>query len=66
MDALRSDKHYTWADYVTWDEDIRCELIDGRVYMIAAPSMTHQSISMNLSTQLNIFLKGKPGKVFAE
>ncbi|MCL1918954.1 MAG: Uma2 family endonuclease [Peptococcaceae bacterium] len=65
MDALRSDKHYTWADYVTWDQDIRCELIDGIAHMMTAPSMTHQSISMNLSTQLNIFLKGKPCKVFA-
>ena len=65
MEALRNDKHYTYADYATWDEKIRCELIDGVVCMMTAPSMTHQSISMNLSTQLNIFLKDKPCKVFA-
>jgi len=65
MEALKNDKHYTYADCAAWDENIRCELIDGVVYMLTVPSMTHQSISGVLFYQLFDFLKDKPCKVFA-
>jgi len=56
---------YTYADYITWGEDVRCELIDGIVYdMSPAPGPMHQSISGDLHTQLNNFFEGKPCKVF--
>ena len=56
---------YTYADYVTWDDDIRYELIDGIAYMMSAPTINHQSISMELSRQFANFLIGKSCKVFA-
>ena len=65
MDALQKDKHYTYADYVTWGDEIRYELIDGVAYMLSAPAWEHQDISMSLSYQIRGFLKGKPCKVFA-
>ena len=65
MEALQNDKHYTWADYVTWDETIRCELIDGIVHMMTAPSRIHQYISGRLFYQLFDFLKGKSCEVYA-
>ncbi|MCL1919032.1 MAG: Uma2 family endonuclease [Peptococcaceae bacterium] len=65
MEALQNDdKHYTWADYIAWDEKIRCELIDGMLYMMTAPSVMHQNICGSLFYQLFDFLKGKPCKVF--
>jgi len=58
------DRRYTYADYASWDDDIRYELIDGIPYVMYAPSTAHQSILMELSNQLFNFLKGKPCRVF--
>ena len=57
-------KYYTYADYETWDEDFSCELIDGIVYDMSAPSQVHQEVSVDLVTQLRTFLRGKACKVF--
>ncbi|MCU0840126.1 MAG: Uma2 family endonuclease [Thiobacillaceae bacterium] len=36
-------EHYTVADYLTWPDDVRCELIHGVVYdMSPAPVIEHQ------------------------
>ena len=58
------DGQFTYADYEKWDDDIRYELIDGHAYMMSAPSMSHQSILIELGRQLANYLKGKPCKVF--
>jgi Uma2 family endonuclease len=56
---------YTYADYLTWNDGKRYELIDGEVYMMSpAPSINHQRISSGLSSQLYNFLKGKKCEVF--
>ena len=52
-------KPYTYADYVGWDDDIRCELINGEIVVMDAPSFDHQRILMELSRQLANFLVGK-------
>jgi len=58
------DEHYTYADYCTWDDDNRWELIDGVAYAMSAPTIAHQEISIELSRQFSNFLNGKPCKVF--
>ena len=66
MDAIRNDKHYTYADYASWDTDDRYELIDGVAYMMSpAPGRRHQGIQFNLSLQIGNFLKGKTCRAFA-
>jgi Uma2 family endonuclease len=66
MEALRIDRRYTYADYCTWGDDVRYELIDGVAYaMSPAPLRKHQKISMRLSHQLAGFLEGKPCEVYA-
>ncbi|MCL1863564.1 MAG: hypothetical protein FWF78_08365 [Defluviitaleaceae bacterium] len=30
--------YYTYADYLEFDEDVRCELIDGVIYNMASTS----------------------------
>lgn len=58
------NKKYTYADYCTWDDSERWELIDGLAYAMApAPGFSHQSASVELSGQLRDFLKGKPCKL---
>lgn len=59
-------EHFSYADYLTWPDDERWEIIHGEAFaMSPAPGRKHQSISMELSRQLSVFLKGKLCKVFA-
>jgi len=58
------DKHYTYSDYQKWDDDVRRELIDGNVYLMAGPNRRHQGISRNLTLQFGNFLKGKSCKLY--
>ncbi|CAA7599764.1 Restriction endonuclease type II-like [Acididesulfobacillus acetoxydans] len=55
----------TYADYLTWPEDERWEIIDGVPYMQSAPTWQHQSISGDLYRQISNYLVDKPCKVFA-
>ncbi len=62
----KSGRHYTYADYLTWSDDERWELIDGVAYtMTPAPSRIHQAISIELSAQVAAALRGQPCKVYA-
>jgi len=57
-------KHYTYADYLEWDDDERWELIDGVPYLMSAPTVRHQEILGNLYLIFGNYLKGKPCKVY--
>lgn len=64
--AIQPDKKYTYADYLTWPDDERWELIEGIPYaMSPAPGMKHQSLSMDLSIIIGSYLKKRSCKVFA-
>ena len=65
MPLPKLEQKYSYADYLTWDENERWEILDGVPYMQAAPSRIHQEISMELSTQFHNYLKGKMCRVFA-
>ena len=63
--AIPAEKaQYTFADYLTWDENERIELIDGAPVALASPSDVHQEIVVELSRQLANFLEGKPCRVY--
>ncbi|GHU15571.1 hypothetical protein FACS1894163_02780 [Spirochaetia bacterium] len=62
--SLYEDQHYTYADMLDWDENLRAEIIDGEVYMMAPPTRGHQDISRELFGPLYNFLKGKPCKLY--
>jgi len=63
--ARDDEERYTYADYLTWDDDQRWELVDGVPFLMSAPSSRHQAVSSNLHGQLYILLKGKPCNVFS-
>ncbi len=65
MPLPQEGKKYTYADYLTWPEGERWEIIEGVPYMQAAPTWQHQAISVELTSQFNALLKGKPCRVFA-
>ncbi len=52
---------YTIEDYCAIPEDQRVELIDGVLYDMASPGITHQSISMSLSIQIGTYINKKGG-----
>ena len=56
--------NYSYADYLTWPEDERWEIIDGIAYMQSAPSPVHQEISGGLFVQFHNYLADKPCKVY--
>jgi Uma2 family endonuclease len=57
-------KKATYAEYLTWTDESRYEIIDGIPYMQAAPSRQHQRIVTQLTGELYAFLKGKACEVY--
>lgn len=51
----------TLEQYEALPEDNRAEVFDGVVYNMASPSQEHQTISMELSTILNTYIKSREG-----
>lgn len=63
--SLPKENHiYTYADYLSWSEDTRVELIDGKPYLQAAPSRIHQEILSELHRQIANYLVEKECKVY--
>jgi len=58
MEALALDlkKRYTFADYLTWADDIRRELIDGFIKMMAGTSLRHGRVSRNIGRYLDGYI----------
>ena len=61
----KKQQRYSYADYLTWDDDRRYEIIDGEVFDMTSPSVMHQSISMELARLFANFFENKPCRVFA-
>ena len=62
----KGHERFTYADYLTWPEEERWEIIDGEAFaMSPAPGRRHQLLSGELFRQLANYLKGKPCQVFA-
>lgn len=58
--AKRIDKTYTYADYLTWPDGERWEIIDGDAYdMTPAPSFAHQQVVIKLAAAFVSFFRDK-------
>lgn len=63
--AIKNERKYTYADYITWPEEERWELINGIAYdMSPSPSRRHQEISRALFYQFYEYLKDKACEVY--
>ncbi len=66
LSQLDLNGEYSYADYLTWQFNERVELIKGKIMaMSPAPTVRHQTISMNLTGKLFNFFSGKKCRVFA-
>ncbi|MGQ0621949.1 MAG: Uma2 family endonuclease [Panacagrimonas sp.] len=62
--AIKSDRRYTYADYLKFPEDERWEIIDGVAYnMSPAPTPEHQDVDVEMVTQVRTQLRGKRCRV---
>ena len=61
VDRPRKQDGYTLEDYYTLPDDKRMELIEGKLYDMAAPSFVHQHLLGRLFTQISRYIEGKGG-----
>jgi len=59
---LDESKRYTYADYLTWLDDKRRELINGFIHLMSAPNEIHARISFNWGFLTKIFVQKRKGK----
>lgn len=67
----KEDLRFSYADYLTWPDDERWELIDGVAYpwngihaMSPGPGKLHQAVSFEIARQIGNHLKGKKCRAF--
>ena len=63
MEPLKKE-YYTYEQWLSWDENVRAELYEGMLIMMAPPSQRHQRVLSEIHGQLWQFLKGKQCTVF--
>ena len=61
---LDMSKRYTYADYLTWMDDKRRELIDGFIHLMSAPLRVHAHISQRLNRAIDRFIEKKKKKYY--
>ena len=64
VSMLQVYKEYTYSDYLEWGDGNRCELINGIVYMMSAPSIWHQRKVLEIGSRLRELLDGKKCEPF--
>jgi len=62
---LDESKRYSYADYLTWIDDKRRELINGFINLMSAPWRRHARALSNLAYRIESFIKMKKGKCHA-
>jgi len=60
--TLDLNKRYTYADYLTWMDDVRRELIEGFIKMFPAPRDIHAKISKNIVWILEYGIRQNKGR----
>jgi Uma2 family endonuclease len=59
--SLDMNKRYTYADYLTWLDDKRRELIDGFIHLMSAPLRIHARVSFKLSNRMSNMVEKSNG-----
>jgi len=61
----KSDEKFSYADYLSWPDDQRWEIIEGVAYdMSPAPAREHQRLSAIIFAKIYNFLSGKKCEVY--
>jgi Uma2 family endonuclease len=63
--SKRDTAYHTYADYSTWPDDVRCELVDGVAYLMApAPGRVHPEVVGEIYRQVANALQGGPCRTY--
>ena len=60
-EGTMSDRIMTEDDYYALPDDVRAELIDGRLFYMESPGLTHQTVYGELFYQISAYIKSKNG-----
>lgn len=60
MDTVKMNG-YTIDDIYALPDDVRAELIDGRIYYMASPTQTHQKLVKNMAYQIEDYIRKNDG-----
>lgn len=61
-EVKEKERLYTLDDYYRLPNDVRAELIDGRIFYMQSPTSTHQSIIGELYFATRLFIKERDGE----
>ena len=62
---IEQKDEFTYEDYLEFDDDVRVELIDGKVWdMSPAPTTIHQIICQNIAVEFGIFFRDRNCQTF--
>jgi len=65
LPKFREEDRFTYADYLTWDDDQRWELLDGEAFcMSPGPNRRHQKWLGELFVQFHTYLADKSCEVY--
>lgn len=60
------NKTYTYDDYLSWEEDVQCEVINGEIInMTPSPTPKHQDIVDELTAEFKMYLRNKECSAFS-
>lgn len=62
--ASKLDDRFTWADYRSWPDDERWEIVGGRAFATTPPLTRNQRIQMDLAAALHAAFRKGPCQVF--
>ncbi len=61
------DKKFTYADYLTWPDEEKWEILDGEAFdMTPSPGTEHQEILAGLVTQFHLYFRDRDCRVFPD
>lgn len=65
MGVPNEREQLTYEEYLTLEDGVRYEVIDGQIYnMSPAPTTKHQAVQRELLTEFSLYLRGKTCTVF--
>jgi Uma2 family endonuclease len=65
LSQLNLEAEYTYSDYILWKFQERVELLKGKIFPMAAPSVKHQRISSFLHIMIGNHLKNSKCDIFS-
>lgn len=61
--AIRGGKSYTIANIEALPEGARAELIDGEMFRMDVPTLTHQDLLIQIAIEIGLYIRKKRGKL---